>query len=133
MIKYIKKLINKSNYVEKNIMINQKNFWERPPRIFDATLKQERFVKWIIQNKSQDINCREVGTGNTALHHVAENCIELIDGHGYREIARNLLEAGADPFIENDMGITALDAAFINGNNEMAKLIKSYMDKGKEK
>lgn len=133
MIKYIKKLMDTLNYVEKNIGINQENFWDRPPRVFDTTLKQERFVRWIIENKSQDINCRESGTGNTALHYVAESCIELLsDGSDYRNIAKNLLEAGADPFIKNDMGLTALDVAWINGNDKMAELIKSYMDKRKD-
>ncbi len=46
---------------------------------------------------------------------------------GANEVARLLLEHGADPHLTADHGFTPLDAAVVNGNTELADLLRSYM------
>jgi ankyrin repeat protein len=44
------------------------------------------------------------------------------------EVARVLLAHGADPTLTADQGFTPLDAAIANGDDELASLLRKYLD-----
>ncbi|KAF8418711.1 ankyrin repeat-containing domain protein [Tirmania nivea] len=56
--------------------------------------------------------------GNTPLHHASEN--------GHQEIAKLLIERGADAAAANMYGNTPLHRASENGHQEIAKLLSTY-------
>ena len=120
MLKFIGKLIYKltdTRYLEKDILINKHRFWYYRP--------DENKALWIIKNRPQEINYKDWLTGNIALHYAVE--------YGSVQIVSDLLVAGADPFFKNNKGFTALDIAEMNQSHKKAELIKSYMDKRKDK
>ena len=47
--------------------------------------------------------------------------------NGHYQVTRELLAAGANPFLKNDFGETALDCAEMKGHTEIAALLRSHM------
>ena len=75
-------------------------------------------VKTLIQAKC-DLNVKN-NKGNSSLHQAAKN--------GRRDVVISLLENGADPHIQNNVGKKAIDLA---KNNEVASLIGMKYLEGK--
>jgi len=85
---------------------------------------QKEYIKLLVSN-GIDINSQD-NDGNTALHYLFN---KVLANKMYiptcKEIAKPLLEEGADPHIRNNEGKSPMDLAVESGENELINLLKS--------
>ena len=101
------------------IFVNCINFWNHTersatPLMIASETGQLDVLKLLICSRAHLDNA-EVGTGRTALMLAIENC--------HVDVARCLVDAGANLEVENEEGLTALALACGNGSLEVVKLL----------
>lgn len=97
--------------------INAQMIDGRTPLMYALNNKRSKIAKTLINLTAKaDIDIKSP-IGGTALHHAVES--SMVD------IVQELIAKGADVNAEGFLGISALDIAIVNKNNDIAKLLES--------
>lgn len=70
----------------------------------------------LLMANGAELNAQQAG-GQTALHHAV--------GRGSAELAKVLIDAGADPFLKDELGRSAMDVAKDVGNADLQAVLKA--------
>lgn len=111
--------------LEKGTNVNITDPMGRNAFLVAANSSRKEYIKLLV-SKGIDVNSQD-NDGNTALHYILNRVLQnKLYIPMCKEITVPLLAEGADPFIKNIEGKSAMDLAEESGENELIDLLKFY-------